>query len=119
MSSESECQSQFCIEEFKSEWESTLLYYHVLKMNNSAYVWVGTEAGEQGALIAALSARPGVDTDGVPATSLLRGNCQEMASSSAVRLQSRLKYPILLSLDIPEAPLLLEHVENILLQRLA
>lgn len=118
MSSEIECQSDFDLEEFSSEWESSVMYYHVLKMKGSYYVWVGTEVGEHKTLVTAQAARPGLSFS-VPVSCLLSGNCQDMATASAVRLQAKLNCTVFLSLNIPEVPRLLDHVEKTILQKLS
>lgn len=115
---EVDCPLKFLLEEFTSESDSLVLYYHILRMQGSVYVWVGRETGEQDCLVAAIAARSGVPGT-TPVSTLIGGSGQDMAATCAGRLQAKLKFPILLSLSIPEDVLVLEHVEKTILQRLS
>lgn len=118
MSSDNVCQSQFQLEEFTSSTESSLLYYQILQMSGSVYIWVGTEAGEQGSVVAAIAPRLSSGLGGCPTATLVGGANQDMGAACASRLQSKLQYPVILSLNIPEDLLLLSHIENTLVKRL-
>ena len=85
-------------------------------MSGSAYAWVGTEAGEQGSLVLAMSSRL---QNSAPVSTLIGGSMQDMNASCASRLQAKLHFPLLLSLSIPEDMLVLDHVERTLLEKLS
>ena len=88
-------------------------------MKGSVYIWVGTEAGEQGCLVKAVTARIPTPGGTGSVSALLTGPAQEMNISCASRLEARLKYPILISLNIPEDQQVLEHVEKTVLEKLS
>lgn len=115
--SDTRCLSEFHLDEFRSEYESQVFFYQVLHMQGSVYIWVGTETGEQGCVVASVAARQGVP--GVaPTSTLICGPSQDAAASCAGRLQAKVHYPILLSLNIPDDFKALEHVERNILEKL-
>ena len=116
MTSETECQPLH-LEEYTSSYKSCVIYYHILRLAGSAYVWVGTEAGEQGSVVAALTSR--VAGLSAPVSTLIGGATQEPSAACASRLQLKLGFPLVLSLNIADDQQLLEHTEKFLLEKLS
>ena len=110
-------QSNFGLEEFSSDFDGdTTLFFHIVRMQSSAYVWVGTEAGNQGCLVGGSLPRIPVPGGSV-STVLLEGNSQDTALQSVQRLIKVLKFPIMLSLDIPDSQEMLLHVESTIIEK--
>ena len=114
----SECQSKFHLEEFSRTFKSQLVFFQLLHMQGSVYVWVGTNSGEQGSIVAAIATRADIGNINT-ATTLLGGNTEQMSINCASRLQAKLHYPIILSLNIPDDLQLLENVERTILEKLS
>ncbi|KAG0717746.1 Proteasome assembly chaperone 4 [Chionoecetes opilio] len=103
------------IREFQSQEGPITLYYQLLSLAGSVYVWVGTEDAKLGSLVAAFTSRVGP-----PATSSLLGPVGEgsqRVSSMAQRLQERVRKQVLLSVNVPSDELMVG-VEQRLLEEL-
>jgi len=110
-----EVPSNMHVQEFCSDIGERTIYYHLLKMSGSVYVWVGTDQANMGSLVAALATRVGP-----PASATLLGPssvCSHAWSQVAQRLHSRTGQQVLLSVNLPSDGLL-EHVEQRLLEEL-
>lgn len=93
------------LREFHSQEGGTTLYYQMLTLAGSVYIWVGTEEAKLGSLVAAFTPRVGP-----PATSSLLGPVTEGSQRTtlmAQRLQERIKKHILLSVNVPSEDLML------------
>lgn len=103
------------LQEFCSQQGDSTIYYHLLNLSGSVYVWVGTEQGYLEGMVAALGSRLGPSA----VTTLLGSSDAQslQASHLAERLQRRTQRHILLSLNLPSDELI-PHVEQRLLEEL-
>lgn len=93
------------LREFRSQEGIVTLYYQLLTLAGSVYIWVGTEEARLGSLVAAFSPRVGP-----PATSSLLGPATEGSQRIALmaqRLQERIQKQVLLSVNVPNEDLML------------
>ena len=103
------------LEEFSSQAGNSTIYYQLLRLTGSVYVWVGTDRGLMAGLVAA--AKPRV---GSPVVSTLLGSSSandQQTVEMTRRLQQRTDLFILLSLNLPSDDLL-AHVEERLVEKL-
>lgn len=107
--------SNLSLQEFVSNNGDFTIYYQLLNLTGSVYIWVGTEQGNLAGLVAALGSRVGP----LAASTLLGplGAQSHEASQLAQRLQRRCKQQILLSVNLPTDDLI-PHVEKRLLEEL-
>ena len=93
------------LREFHSQEGGITLYYQLLTLAGSVYIWVGTEEAKLGSLVAAFTPRVGP-----PATSSLLGPVSEGSQRTtlmAQRLQERIQKHVLLSVNVPSDDLML------------
>lgn len=93
------------LREFCSQEGGITLYYQLLNLAGSVYIWVGMEEAKLGSLVAAFTPRVGP-----PATSSLLGPATEgtqRVNLMAQRLQERIKKHVLLSVNVPSEDLML------------
>ncbi|KAK3870944.1 hypothetical protein Pcinc_023879 [Petrolisthes cinctipes] len=103
------------LQEFTSQHGDLTLYYQLVSLTGSVYIWVGTDQGNFGSLIAAMESRVGP-----PALSTLLGPAGDQTHSTsqlAERLQRRTKKHLLLSVNVPSDDLL-PQVEQRLIEEL-
>lgn len=107
--------SNLNLQEFSSQQGDSTIYYQLLNLSGSVYIWVGTQQGNLASLVAALGSRIGP-----PAVSTLLGPSgaqSHQASQLAQRLQRRSQRQVLLSVNLPSDDLI-PHVEQRLLEEL-
>lgn len=104
--------SRLRIDEFSSSIGDITLYYHVLHLEESVYVWIGTESGQMSSLIGAFHSR----VDGAPpAISNILGPINDGQSCHlAERLQHRIGKNIFLSANLPDEALSLHAEEQLI-----
>lgn len=105
------------LEEFSSRVDDVTLFYQVLRLEESVFVWVGTEEGRLRGLVGAFESRL---QGAPPAVSTLLGSTADggQLNSLAERLKMRTGQNVLLSVNLPDEAMSL-HVEEQLISHLS
>ena len=106
--------SSLQLEEFTSHQGDATVFYKILMMDGSAFVWAGTEANRLDSLTAAFMGRGGSTPS--PAASVLLGPMGDgQLTQMAERLRTRVDLNLFLSINVSEE--LAPHVEERLVER--